>query len=346
MDSRPVIAVTIGDPAGVGPEIVARAVGNPELHHRARLLVVGSEPVMARAVELVGARLVIHRVESPDQGAYGPGTLNLLEPAGIRLDSLQPGIVQAEAGLASFRYMETAISLALQHRIDAIATAPLNKEALKAAGVPYIDHTAMLAQMTNSPDPMTLFVLDNLRIFFVTRHVSLRDAIGQITQARVLKSLQRADREMCRMGMSQARIAVAGLNPHAGEGGLFGTEEAEILAPAVAEARSQGVNAFGPEPADSVFHMNLQGRFDAVLSLYHDQGHIAAKTRDFERTVSLTVGIPFLRSSVDHGTAFDIAWKGIASAISMEEAIRVAAQYAPLYKGSTAALEPDSHETP
>ncbi len=334
MSSRPLIGVTVGDPAGIGPEIVARAVATPELQRQARLLVLGSASVMRKAVELVGVDLSVHPVEHPEQGVFAAGSLDLLEPEGLQLESLRPGIVQAEAGLASYRCMEKAIALALGREIDAIATAPLNKEALKAAAVPYIDHTAMLAQMTRSPDPMTLFVLDNLRIFFVTRHLSLRDALGQITRERVLAALGRSDLELRRLGIDHPRIAVAALNPHAGEGGLFGREEIDQIAPAVAEARGQGISAFGPVPADSVFAMNLQGKFDAVLSLYHDQGHIAAKTRDFERTVSVTIGIPFVRTSVDHGTAFDIAWQGIASAVSMVEAVRVAAQYALRYRGS------------
>jgi 4-phospho-D-threonate 3-dehydrogenase / 4-phospho-D-erythronate 3-dehydrogenase len=332
MDARPLIGVTIGDPAGIGPEIVARAVGNPELHERARLLVVGDEAIMARAVALTGVDLVVRRVQAPGDGTYGAGTMDILDPLNLDLSDLELGAVQGRAGQAAYGYIKRAIEMAMAGEIDAMATAPINKEALQAGGVPYIDHTAMLADLTGSPDPMTVFVLGNLRIFFLTRHVALRKAIEQITAARVLESLGRVDGEMRRLGMESARIAVAGLNPHAGEGGLFGDEEIRELAPAVEAARARGLNVFGPVPPDSVFFQNALGKYDAVLSLYHDQGHIAAKTRDFERTVSVTVGIPFLRTSVDHGTAFDIAWKGTASAISMEEAIKVAADYAPLYR--------------
>jgi 4-hydroxythreonine-4-phosphate dehydrogenase len=187
----------------------------------------------------------------------------------------------------------------------------------------------MLAKLTNSPDPMTLFVFGNLRIFFLTRHISLLEACRQVTTENVLKALRRVDGVLRQLGMPRGRIAVAGLNPHAGEGGLFGREELEQISPAVSRAQQEGINALGPVPPDSVFFQNLRGQYDAVLSLYHDQGHIAAKTLDFERTVSVTLGIPFVRTSVDHGTAFDIAWQGTASAISMVEAIRVAAEYAP-----------------
>jgi 4-phospho-D-threonate 3-dehydrogenase / 4-phospho-D-erythronate 3-dehydrogenase len=332
MDHRPLIAVTIGDPAGIGPEIVARAIGNPELHSRARLLVIGGEATMTRAVGLTGVALAVRSVRTPSEGVYEPGVMALIDPLNLDLQDLEPGTVQGKAGQAAYGYIRRAIELAMAGEIDAIATAPINKEALMAGGVPYIDHTAMLADLTGSPDPMTVFVLDNLRIFFLTRHVSLREAIGLITSSSTLESLERVDAEMRRLGHENARIAVAGLNPHAGEGGLFGDEEIRELAPAVEQARARGLNVFGPVPPDSVFFQNALGKYDAVLSLYHDQGHIAAKTRDFERTVSVTVGIPFLRTSVDHGTAFDIAWQGIASAVSMEEAIKVAADYAPLYR--------------
>jgi 4-phospho-D-threonate 3-dehydrogenase / 4-phospho-D-erythronate 3-dehydrogenase len=332
MNVRPLIGVTIGDPAGIGPEIVARAVGNPDLHERARLLVVGGEGTMSKAVPLTGVDLVVRRLMAPTEGTYGPGVMDLLDPLDLDMANIEPGMVQGRAGQAAYGYIERAIEMALAGEIDAIATAPINKEALKAGGVPYIDHTAMLADLTGSPNPMTVFVLGNLRIFFLTRHVALREAIGQITTSSVLESLERVDGEMRRLGFENARIAVAGLNPHAGEGGLFGDEEIREIAPAVEAARARGLNVFGPVPPDSVFFQNALGKYDAVLSLYHDQGHIAAKTRDFERTVSVTVGIPFLRTSVDHGTAFDIAWKGTASAISMEEAIKVAADYAPLYR--------------
>ena len=332
MDARPLIGVTIGDPAGVGPEIVARAVANPSLHQQGRLLVIGSAPVVEKAVHLIGGALSIHPIAAADQGIYAPGTLDLMDVGAVRVDSLQPGVVQPEAGEAAFRYVRAAIEMAMAAEIDGLATAPINKEALKAGGVPYLDHTEMLAKLTGSPDPMTLFVVGNLRIFFLTRHLSLVEACRRVTAERVADCLHRIDGVLRRLGTARPRIAVAGLNPHAGEGGLFGTEEIEQIAPGVDRARREGIDACGPIPADSVFFLTLRGKYDAVLSLYHDQGHIAAKTLDFERTVGVTVGLPILRTSVDHGTAFDIAWKGVASPTSMEEAIRVAAEYACLLR--------------
>ncbi len=332
MENRPLIGVTLGDPAGVGPEIVARALAQESLHGRARLVVIGSAPVVRAALKLVGSSLSVHPIQNPAHGIFSSGTLELIDLANLDFDSLVPGVAQPVAGRAAFQYVQRAIEMAMAGTIDAIATAPINKEALKAGGVPYIDHTEMLAKLTDSPHPMTMFALENMRIFFLTRHVPLAEACRQVTTELVLQGLQHADRELRRLGIAKPRIAVAALNPHGGEGGLFGMEEIRQIAPAVEEARRRGMDVAGPVPADSVFFLNRRGKFDAVLSLYHDQGHIAAKTVDFERTVSVTLGLPFLRTSVDHGTAFDIAWKGIASAVGMEESIRVAAEYAPLFR--------------
>ncbi len=323
----PLIALTMGDPAGIGPEIVARAATNEDLRREARLLVLGNSQAMRRALSLVGTQIGPRVIHSPSEGRFQPDCLEVIDPTSLDFSSLKPGVVQGDAGLAAYDCIRKAIELALNGEADAIATAPINKEALHAAGVPYIDHTAMLASLAGSADPMTMFVLDNLRIFFLTRHLPLIEACRQVTFQRVLTYLHRVDVELRSLGIASPRIAVAGLNPHSGEGGLFGTEEIQELSPAVAEAQSRGIDVQGPVPADSVFFLCRQGKYDAVLSLYHDQGHIAAKTVDFERTVSVTLGLPFLRTSVDHGTAFDLAWKGRASSTSMEESIRVAVRY-------------------
>ena len=207
------------------------------------------------------------------------------------------------------------------------ATPPINKESLKAAGVPFIGHTEILAHIANVRDPLTMFEVRGLRVFFLSRHVSLRKACDMVTYDRVLDCIERATKALARLGVS-GTMAVAGLNPHSVEHGLFGDEEMKAVTPAIEEAKRRGLDVTGPVGADSVFHLALQGRFASVLSLYHDQGHIATKTLDFERTVSITNSMPFLRTSVDHGTAFDIAGKNIASAVSMVEAVRVAAKYA------------------
>ncbi|MCL5962595.1 MAG: 4-hydroxythreonine-4-phosphate dehydrogenase PdxA [Chloroflexi bacterium] len=332
MENRPLVAVTIGDPAGVGPEIVVKALANPDTYVQTRPLVVGDRWVLEQAQRWCGLDLEVKCVGHPAEGQYTSGTIDLLDAGSAKVGSLQIGQVQVSAGKAAYDYLGRAIELAMAGAVEAIATAPINKEALRAAGVPYLDHTEALAGLTQSPNPLTMFVVRNLRIFFLTRHVSLARACSEINRARVLDGLIQADTALKRFGLEGARIAVAALNPHGGEGGIFGDEETTQIEPAVREAHAQGVNAFGPVPADSVFHLALIGKFDAVLSLYHDQGHIAAKTLDFERTVSITAGLPFVRSSVDHGTAFDIAGRGIASAVSMEEAIKAAGEYALLLR--------------
>ena len=212
--------------------------------------------------------------------------------------------------------------------IDAIAITPINKEALRAAHVNYIGHTEILGALSHSRDPLTMFEVDGLRVFFLTRHMSLREACDAVKKDRVLEYIRRCTKALQQLGV-KGKMAVAGLNPHSGEHGLFGWEEVKEIAPAVAQAQQEGYDVVGPIGPDSVFHQALQGRYQAVLSLYHDQGHIATKTYDFERTIAVTLDMPFLRTSVDHGTAFDIAGKGIVSDISMIEAIRLAAKYAP-----------------
>jgi 4-hydroxythreonine-4-phosphate dehydrogenase len=237
------------------------------------------------------------------------------------------GAVQRMGGRAAFDYLERAVGLALSGKVDAVTTAPINKESLRAAKVDFIGHTEILAALTRVEEPLTMFQVRALRVFFLSRHVSLRQACDLVTGERVLEAIRRCSEALRQLGVVEGTLAVAGLNPHCGEHGLFGDEEAREIEPAVREAQRLGHRVAGPVPADSVFHQALQGRYSAVLALYHDQGHIAAKTVDFERTVSVTLGLPFLRTSVDHGTAFDIAGTGKASAVSMKEAILAAADY-------------------
>jgi len=327
MSKLPIVAITIGDPAGVGPEIVAAALALGGIDDICRPLVVGDGAVLERAARTMGVALPVRRVASPAEAAFEGGTIDVIDldnvPAELRI-----GAVQGAAGRAAFGYIERSCALALAGEVDAIATAPINKEALKLGGVPYLDHTGAFATLTGSDDVTTLFVLDKLKIFFATRHMSLRKAIDDLTRERVVDQLRHAHEQLERFGFPRPQIAVAALNPHGGEAGLFGDEEIEILAPAVQDARARGINASGPHPADSVFHNAALGYHDAVLSLFHDQGHIAAKTLDFDRTIAITTGLPFVRSSVDHGTAFDIAGTGKARWQSMAEAVRVGAEYA------------------
>ncbi len=335
-DERPLVGVTLGDPAGVGPEIVLRALAEADVYESARPVVLGDLGVLERAGAAIGRRPSINAVAGPADGRYAVGTVDLLDVGSPDLGGLKWGMVQGEAGRAAFRYVETGIELARDGEIEAMATAPLNKEALQVGGVPHLDHTTALAKLTDSRDVLTMFTVGRLIIFFMARHMSMRQACDEVTAENVRTTLVKAHRAMTRFGQPKARFAVAALNPHAGEHGMFGREEIDEIAPGVERARADGVDAYGPIPADAVFHQCVQGRWDAVLSLHHDQGHIAAKTLDFERTIAITVGLPFIRASVDHGTAFDIAGTGVASAVGMAESIRLAAKYARLVRSKVA----------
>lgn len=312
MTDRPVVAVTIGDPAGIGPEIVVRAIAEEPVRRAAGLVVVGDRAILERAMAVTGARV-----------RFGEDAA-LIDLANVPGD-VRWGAVQPAAGRAAGQFVERAVAEARAGRVDAIATAPLNKEALWAGGYAQPGHTELLGELTGVADPLTMFQVRGLRIFFLTRHLSLADAITRVTRARIEEMVPRIVGELRRLGVPEPRLAVAALNPHAGEGGALGTEDRDVIAPAVQAVRARGLDVSGPVPADSVFAQALEGRYDAVLSLFHDQGHIAAKTLDFHGTVSVTLGLPFIRTSVDHGTAFDIAGRGIARADSMTAAIVAAA---------------------
>lgn len=312
MSDRPAVAVTIGDPAGIGPEIVVRAIAEEPVRRAADLVVVGDRAILERAMAVTGTRV-----------RFGEDAA-LIDLANVPGD-VRWGAVQPAAGRAAGQFVERAVAEARAGRVDAIATAPLNKEALWAGGYTQPGHTELLGELTGVADPLTMFQVRGLRIFFLTRHLSLADAITRITRARIEEMVPRIVGELRRLGFPEPRLAVAALNPHAGEGGALGTEDRDVIAPAVQAVRARGLDVSGPVPADSVFAQALEGRYDAVLSLFHDQGHIAAKTLDFHGTVSVTLGLPFIRTSVDHGTAFDIAGRGIARADSMTAAIVAAA---------------------
>lgn len=328
---KPVIAVPIGDPAGVGPEIVAKACALDKVTDAADVIVIGDRKVMERAIRIVGTDLTINVVEKPEEGNYRRGILNLIDLNNIDQSEFSFGTVQAMCGKAAFAYIKKSIELAMNDEADAVATTPINKESLHAAQVPYIGHTEIFGALTGTPDPLTMFETNGLRVFFLTRHKSLRDMLDDITKDNIKACVKESLAALRRLGVTEGTMAVAGLNPHCGEHGLFGWEEVNEIAPAVEELKAEGYPVEGPIGADSVFHQAAIGRYNSVLSLYHDQGHIATKTLDFDRTISITNGMPILRTSVDHGTAFDIAGKGIVSEISMAEAILLAAKYAPFF---------------
>lgn len=328
---KPLIAVPIGDPAGVGPEIVAKACALEKVNEAADVIAIGDRKVMENAIRIVGGNLKIHIVESPAEGDYRPGILNLIDLSNIDQSQFSYGVVQAMCGKAAFEYIKKSVELAMNGEVDAVATTAINKEALRAAQIPYIGHTEIFGALTGTPDPLTMFETNGLRVFFLTRHKSLRDMLDDIKKDKIKDCVKECLEALKRLGVTEGTMAIAGLNPHCGEHGLFGWEEVNEITPAVEELQAEGYPVVGPIGADSVFHQAAIGRYNSVLSLYHDQGHIATKTLDFDRTISITNGMPILRTSVDHGTAFDIAGKGIVSEISMAEAILLAAKYAPFF---------------
>lgn len=326
--SKAIIAVPMGDPAGIGPEITVKSFLNPEVLEAGNSIVIGDKDVLEKALEITQTDLEIKVIKDVEEADFSKNIINLIDLDNVDMTSFEYGQVQAQCGKAAFEYIEYAIKLAMDNKVDALATTPINKESLKTAEVPYIGHTEMLEELTNSHDPLTMFQVRSLRIFFLTRHLSIKEAIDQMTKERVHDYIKRSYDALIKLGVEEPKLAVAGLNPHSGEGGLFGHEEIDEITPGIKLAQEENYDVVGPVPADSVFFQALNGRYDAVISLYHDQGHIAAKMTDFHKTISITNGLPFLRSSVDHGTAFDIAGQNIASSESMEECIKLAGEYA------------------
>ncbi len=317
-----IIAITMGDPAGVGPEIILKTFAKGKIWEKGTLIVVGDYTILERIKEKLKIDIEIKKINDPKDAENLKGKLPILDMGVIKnAKDLKAGKISACGGDAAVKYIQKAVELAMDKEVTGIATAPINKEALKEAGYHYIGHTEMLQEMSGAKYSLTMFMVDKMKIFFHTRHVSLRRAIETLSTEGVIKTIKLSHKGLKSIGYKNPILALSALNPHASDGGMFGDEEEKILIPACKKAQEEGINVVGPIPSDSVFHLALEGKFDAVISLYHDQGHIAAKTYDFYRTVSVTIGLPFLRTSVDHGTAFDIAWKGIANPLSMEEAI-------------------------
>ena len=328
---KPLIGIPMGDPAGIGPEITVKALAHENIYDVCRPVVIGDAGVIKKSVKICKLDSEVRVIEKCDEGQYSSGIINIINLNNIAPETFKYGIVQAQNGLASYEYIKKSVELAVNGELAAIATTPINKPALRAGNVDFIGHTEILAGLTNTEDPLTMFEVRGMRVFFLTRHVSLKMACEMVTQQRLLDYIGRCTRALESLGTADGTMAVAGLNPHSGDNGLFGTEDMEQIAPAVEKARNCGYKVAGPVGADSVFHQALMGKYNSVLSLYHDQGHIATKTLDFERTIAITLGLPFLRTSVDHGTAYDIAGKGIASEVSMVEAILLASKYAGPY---------------
>lgn len=333
MNTKPILMVTMGDPAGIGPEILLKALANKSIYDSARIITVGSMNVLRSLLPMVGLEEnALRGIENPEEAIFENGFINVIDLDNVDMNKFEFGKISGMCGRAAYEYIERSIELTRAGRAHAVVTAPINKESLKASGVSQIGHTEIFGDLTGVKNPLTMFEVTNLRVFFLSRHLSLRKAIDYVTKEHVVDCLEKCVEMLRLLNMPGGHIAVAGLNPHCGEHGLFGDEEMTDIVPAIEEMQKRGYSVTGPIGADSVFDQALKGRFDAVLSLYHDQGHIATKTYNFGKTISLTLGLPFLRTSVDHGTAFDIAGKGIASEISMAEAIQVAVKYAVNYR--------------
>ena len=313
----------MGDPSGIGPEIIIKSFENSEIRNN-RIIVIGDYNVVQAAGKMLKIKsFKLNRIHNVQDGIFKHGVLNILDLSLVKMNDLQPGKVRAVSGNAAFECIRKAAVLAKNKDIDAIVTAPLNKEALHLAGHKYPGHTEILASLTGTRDYAMLLYEERLSVIHVSTHVSLLEAITGLRKERIEKVIELGNEVMKRLCGDEPRIAVAGINPHAGENGLFGNEEINEIIPAVKNMKRKGINVDGPVPPDTVFLHTLNGKYDLVVAMYHDQGHIPLKLIGFSSGVNVTVGLPFLRTSVDHGTAFDISWKGKANEDSMVEAIKL-----------------------
>jgi 4-hydroxythreonine-4-phosphate dehydrogenase len=323
---QPTIAISMGDPAGIGPEIIIKALADPDLLPTARWVIVGDAEVWRETVAALGMDIRVGVVSRLEDAEAEAATVfldrRLLQGAPFRV-----GELSAACGRAALDYVRTATLLAVDHQVDAMVTAPVNKETVVLAGVHFTGHTEYIAELCGVADSRMLLINDRLRVIHVTTHCSLRQACEPTVQ-RILRTIELGNESLRLLGFESPRIAVCGLNPHAGENGLFGNEDASLILPAVEGAQSAGIDCLGPLPADTVFTKAVRGKFDLVVAMYHDQGHIPMKLMDFENTVNVSLGLPIIRTSVDHGTAYDIAGKNLADATNMKAALRLAVSMA------------------
>lgn len=319
----------MGDPAGIGPEVIAKALSGGRLRKICRPLVIGSLAVMVRTVKTLRLKLTVLPIDGHETPALRPGTVALLDPLSTPLGRFTPGLAAAETGAASVTFIEKAVELAQLGCLDGIVTAPINKEAINMAGCRYPGHTELLADLTQAKESGMMIVGGPLRIMFATTHVAIKELPTLLTQARIEKTIRLAHLALTTLfGVKRPKIGVAALNPHAGEHGLFGNEEARVILPAARAAQAQGILASDPLPADTLFGKAAKGQYDGIVALYHDQGLIPLKLVAFGTCVNLTVGLPIIRTSVDHGTAFDIVGKKVADPGSLIEAVTLAARIA------------------
>jgi len=342
---KPTIAITIGDPAGIGPEITVKALADPEIYGLCNPVVVGDSHAMRMGIEVAGKDLDVNIIGKPEQAAFSHGTIDLIDLDNIDPTRIKMGEAAAMTGAASAQYVIHAADLALNGAVDAIVTAPLNKEALHMGGFHYPGHTELLAEKSGNSNYAMMLVTGNLRVVHVTTHIPFREITNRLTTERIYTTIQIAHETCLGLGMENPRIAVAGLNPHSGDGGLFGDEEERIITPAIEKARKEGLDVEGPVPPDTVFGKAAGGQYDIVVALYHDQGHIPVKLLGMKYDegagewtsisgVNITLGLKFIRTSVDHGTAYGKAGRkeGTANPDSLKEAIQYAVRMAKAQK--------------
>lgn len=340
--TKPIIGITMGDPAGCGPEITIKALTKKEIYNLCKPVVVGDSKIfthMIHILETIGYlsenQISIHPISSIEQANFSYGTIDVYDLDLIDMSLFQFGKVSKMCGEAAFRCVEKVIELALEHKVDATVTNALNKEAINLAGHHFSGHTEIYAKYTHTKNYAMMLVNDNLRVIHVSTHVSLREACNRVKKDRVLSCIEMANDECKKIGIAPPRIAVAGLNPHAGENGMFGTEEIDEIIPAIQEAKKKGINADGPIPPDTIFSKARGGWYDIVVAMYHDQGHIPLKLIGFVYNqekqrwnsiegVNITLGLPIIRTSVDHGTAFDCSGKGVQNESSLINSIQYA----------------------
>ncbi len=335
---RPVIGITMGDPAGIGAEIIVKALSNEEIYKKSKPVVIGSSCVIDDAIKFISSELKLNVIKNTEEIKGEFGIIDLIDLDNIKLDEFNYRKVSAKAGQASLEYIYKGIDLAMKGLVDAVVTGPIHKEAIKTVGSPYAGHTEIFATRTKTKDYAMMLADKNLRVIHVSTHVSLRQACDLVKKERVLAVIHLSDKVLKDLEIKNPKIGVAGLNPHAGEGGLFGKEEIEEIIPAIVQAKKEGIDVEGPIPPDTIFSKTIGGQYDIAVVMYHDQGHIPMKVTGFKYDkktnkwssmsgVNVTVGLPIIRTSVDHGVAFGKAGKGRANEESLVQAIKMAIQF-------------------
>ena len=325
---KPLLAITMGDPAGSGPEIVTKSLAEPVIREACRPVVIGDAATMKEALAITGMPGEVRAIADVSEASFEPGLVEVVDLKNVDLPHLERGRNSAMCGQASYDYIKMATDLALADTVDGMVTSAISKDALNSAGHHYDGHTGLLADLCDSPDATMMLVAEGLRVPHVSTHIALREALDRVRPERIVKVLELADDGIRKMGIKKPHLALAGLNPHAGEGGLFGDEEEKYIVPAIEEAKRRGLTVSGPYPGDTVFFRTLKGHFDAAVAMYHDQGHVAAKMLGIWLGVNVTLGLPIIRTSVEHGTNFGKAGKGTADPRSMNEALKLGAKMA------------------